>query len=196
MSKSSNSLTDVEVLRMRVKRRGTVIAILTLLLIIVFVLYLLSEAIPNNQASNIGMFIDPSDDPPATDNVESYRAWIRHPFQKVSKGLWFDSASIRGYLDTIYPRLVNRFMKMDTNHKIDTSKYKWVIGFYWMRKTDNDDNKRKHDFYVVPTLVNKNNPKDVLDYFDSNVRQYFHPSPTDRPASTGGNAYNAGQLWP
>jgi hypothetical protein len=137
-------------------------------------------------------FQDPLDEPTAVKNVDKFRAQITIPTTK-SYGVYYDSAIIRHYLDSIYPKIKASILPSDQHIG-----YEWKVGFYWMMSKD-IDNITKHDYCVMPILVSTSDHKSVLDYFKDQDNHYRH-SNIDSLIAQGnggeGNAYDAGTLWP
>jgi len=111
----------------------------------------------------------------------------------ISKGVYYDSADLRNYLDVVYP-----YLKARTG--ADTSLYSWKIGFYCMRRPKGtDEGPIRLDFLVVPTLVRKTDAF-VIDFYDSShyykPRPGVHTPPITDPPCTNCTGYDAGQLWP
>lgn len=127
----------------------------------------------------------------ATIWIKNYRK--RWSLSKKNNIVLYDSDVIRKYLDSIYPVLTQRIIKPDT--------LSWMIGFYCMRKTDQDhNNKNKLDFLVVPTIVDRPNNgiiRKVYDFqeYPEMYTQTKKVKMTDPPCSTC-TGYDAGHLWP
>jgi hypothetical protein len=136
-------------------------------------------------------FVGPIDEQTAVKNVAKFRGQITIPTTK-SYGVYYDSAEIRHYLDSIYPKTKDSILPSRLHPG-----YVWKVGFYWMMTKDSDSI-TKHDFCVMPILVNQISKKVVIDYFNDG-NYYTHPKYLSSPLITGGdpgNAYDAGTLWP
>jgi len=172
--------------------------ILLLMVVISVILGIVIYISQNPSGSN---FSKPIDEKDAITNVGSLRSWP-HSNGHSSRGVSYDSAEIRYYLDTIYHQVKDHMM---SGMQMPAG-YEWRIGFYWMMRNDPTSNKSRRDFCVLPVLIQKlGNDKwgKVIDYFDdvSSSPIYNHqPMPYQLgkytlPAGSG-NAYDNGQMWP
>lgn len=123
-----------------------------------------------------------------------------------SYGSYYDVIPLKDYLNKI-----EEIEKQTSANGSSTPPpgYKWVVGFYWIRQKDvkGPNNKKdsifKHDFCMVPTLVDTLDARKVKDYFSySNNHYYNHTNDALKivkfalPNPHTSNAYDAGQLWP
>jgi hypothetical protein len=164
-------------------------------------------------------FIDVMDDPTAVANVKLFR--MIKPWTKKGNGVWYDTADLKFYVDSIYPRLVDaqrEWMKTNRpgiNYKDDTLNHEWKLACYWMLTEDPYDHNTRPDFCVVPVLVRKggtiHSRKDVIDYFDKDRKEFYNHAPTvnvrrkqdgslsiykpNTPPPPGG-AFNTGTMFP
>jgi hypothetical protein len=148
----------------------------------------------------------PSQDGKSLEQVERFRNWLA--FRR-GQGVWYDMDSFKKFIDT-FDRLVPKARNIQMEREHRNPSYKWVVGFYWKRTPDPDDNKKvKYNFCIVPTLV-----KDgvVIDYFEdfklkeTHLQHYYHrfdtlkrpgSGPTTRAdADDSTNSYDNGHLWP
>lgn len=139
-------------------------------------------------------FLDPIDEAVAINNVDKVRRWPRSTGNS-SKGVWYDTADIKKYIDSTYPLIIKRLTKDGSG--TPPQGYEWKLGFYWMMTADKFDGKTKRDFCVMPILVSKlkgDNKYQSIDYFDDKTI-YRHTSPEELRAGNG-NAYDNGQMWP
>lgn len=181
-----NSNQHADRLRRRIK---ILIAVLSITLIILgYTLYMVA----NNSGGE--QFRNPIDEPIAKNNVEKVRAWPKST-RNSSKGVIYDTADIRKYLDVYYPEIIKQLTKDGSGNP--PAGYEWKVGFYWMMSKDSSDNKTKRDFCVMPILVTKNKKEKftVLDYFDDANSIYNHV-PNKSTFSGTGSAYDNGQMWP
>jgi hypothetical protein len=108
--------------------------------------------------------------------------------------VWYDSLDLTTYMDQIYPVLQKRRAPAPSG-------YKWVVGFYCMRKPNpKDTTKMRLDFLVVPTLVNEST-NTVLDFFATPRSKYYDVVNPDTlymtdPPCPKCSGYDAGHLWP
>lgn len=159
------------------------------------------------------MFREPIDDVKGKDNVKKFREitfWT-----KKGNGVWYDTADLRFYIDSVYPKLLDaqRAYMKDHPPTIDITGYEWKVGFYWMLSKDEEDDKTKADFCVVPILVKKGadpkKRKDVIDYFDEKLPDFYNHLPRIRVGrrpngqlylmegeESVGGAYNTGTMFP
>lgn len=122
--------------------------------------------------------------PEGDDKYLVWTGYYRHDHPGTKNGVWYDSATIRHYLDSIYPKLVDRM------GRVNTSGYKWGVGFYFMKHRPGGI----FNFCVVPTLI-KMDSTEVLDFFDpKNCASYNTCTVTK--GSNDSTGYNAGHLWP
>jgi hypothetical protein len=193
-----------------------IIGLLTIALIYT-IINMLSQQIPKGGVK----FRDSMDDPTAIDNVEKFRNitfWT-----KKGNGVWYDTADLKFYVDSIYPRLVEAqrawMGRRDSgiDYKTDTAGYVWKLACYWMLTEDPDDGKTRPDYCVVPIFVRDGDTpdakKDVIDYFDKNRPAFYNHAPavnvrrkpngsltinnnaTPTPPPPGG-AFNTGTMFP
>jgi hypothetical protein len=146
----------------------------------------------------------------APDQITKFRKKLLYNRSK-SFGVWFDIKSFKEYMDS-FPYYIDTTASEAVKTKkidIDSLNLKWVIGFYWMLKKDSPTSKDsvyKHDFCMVPTLVDKKDPRNVKDYFNTaNDRFYYHGRDSliktrvwrlTRGDDDDPNPYDEGQLWP
>ena len=147
----------------------------------------LQESLKGNYFYTIG----PITDPAALANVNGYRKNV----YLNSNGVLYDASEIQNYLTNILPGIMTR---MSTGANI--TNYKWKIGFYWMLKPGTMGSGNRLAYCIVPTLVNKSDTTQVVDYFNDIGHIYAHPG-TPSAGQAGSscdtcNAYDEGQLWP
>jgi|SRR5580658_6128852 hypothetical protein len=176
------------------------------LLALIILLFLLAWWY-NHLNAGTAHFHGRNNDDVAIPNIMNYRHGIH--LRKRSMGVYYDTAAIGTYIRDTFPSLV----KAQTQYAhptggqplYDSSLYRWVVGFYWMKRKDNSTSgsSNKMDFYVIPTLVLKAPPYTVIDYYSDNGAFYSHGTQKARPsgsaladASGDGNAFDEGQLWP
>lgn len=119
-----------------------------------------------------------------------------------TRAVVYEYNDIEQYISCVYPNLIQ--------NKKTPAGYHWAVGFYFVNKTD-PAGKKVLAFYVVPTLTSDNVTAEgahtQIYSFDSYCTNtdYYSPDPampscladTSRLASgNGGNAYDAGQLYP
>lgn len=122
-------------------------------------------------------------------------------------GIYYDSSDISYYATEIFPKLVKAEISYmsNTQHPYDPATQKWQIGIYWM--INNDGQHKKYDCCFVPILVDRSNPKNILEYFIVGDTKYDHnptillrrraPGPlalTD--SSSTGSIFNTGTMFP
>lgn len=191
---------QVKHLRMTVARLQRIILILSIVLVAIAALY-----IYNNWYDDSVPFIGRVDDATANPKMHNYRRGIH--LNRRSMGVYYPIDSLRSYLDNKLPVLLDEQKQYQRNRPggFNYGKYKWVLGFYWMKKKDTTTagNANKLDFYVIPTLVDSTNPLGVIDYYTDKDSIYYHGKNTKRkngqPAmrdDDDGFAFDEGQLWP
>jgi hypothetical protein len=155
------------------------IIIIILTLALAFCIFLLLH---RNAGDGFGGKISNKD---AIENIGKYRNSISiNPKTKV---IWYDSATIRAYLDTaFYP--IRSALTGDPTCKT----CKWVVGFYFAK--EKIAGSQRTDFYVIPTYVDTVTgiPRD---FFDQNHRGVY----TRKILGSFDDdsiAYNTGHLWP
>jgi len=138
----------------------------------------------------------------ALDQTTKFRK-KRVQWRKPAYGVYYDTGAFREFVDSF-----SKIVASENRANIGPSDtLQWVMGFYWMMTPDSaDNNNSKNDFCIAPTLVSKKNPKVVKDYFSAKDSIWYNHAPitvrlimakhTLNPADGGGNAYDAGTLWP
>ena len=146
---------------------------------------------------------DPEIDRYATRQVKNYRFW---PSFRRGHGLWYDTGGFRQFIDS-FPKIINAADNDPGKHN-NTSKYRWVIGFYWKRAHGGEKNNHKKNSYcIVPTLLEKIDTSwRVIDYFEDAKKdpknwEYDHTNDKKTKMRRGlddtkNNAFDNGQLWP
>src|SRR5882672_8085707 len=162
-------------------------------------------------SSIVGFYIfisgSPSPDHNAPAEIKKYR-WmgIRRGY-----GEFYDTAGFKDYLNDFYSRIADTDLTDSVDpstgkhhtHTFNNHRLVWNIGFYWKIKKDTTDNKVKHAFCIIQTLVdtNTNNGKNrplVFDYFYDTQKFYNHKNDYSsyyEKITGGGNSYDNGQLW-
>lgn len=140
---------------------------------------------------------DPQPVSHAPEKVEKYRNGFTLR-RKKSRGIYYSPEGFKKYLDSFDQLISNAASASTTANK--PKELAWMLGFYWMLKED-EDGIYKHDFCMVPTLVDTSKPNSriVYDYFDpANDNYYNHEHDNGIFTKPGGgtNPYNEGQLWP
>lgn len=128
--------------------------------------------------------------PIALEYIQEFRNDL--DLRKKTKIIWYDEMDIRDYLDSFFVVWTNK-MK---DRLPDTTNYRWVVGFYPMRRPDKDW-KNRVDFLTIPTIVNKRG--EVYDFASDTVRgRYKHKVGTKNwlPGCDTCVAFDAGHLWP
>jgi len=189
---STKKLTEDE-LYQTIKRKNILIVVLFLLFIAAA--YFCYES--NNVKSNDHHFVGGVPEPTADDAVHSHRGRFT-PFRTKALGVWYDTASIRKYLDSTYKEIVDRqtaYIKSKGIIKISDSDWNWKVGFYWMMKHVGSKKNRgmQEDFFVVPVLVKKDS---VLDYFDDKKKVYDHHTNDSKGTGKVYNITDEGNVWP
>jgi hypothetical protein len=136
--------------------------------------------------------IGPISDAQAFTNVNGYRnnAYLQ------SFGVLYDPSDIQGYLTNTITGIENRMTA-----GVNMTNYKWKIGFYFMLKAPLTGTVNRLSYCIVPTLVNKTDTTQVVDYFHDTNNVYQHGYSTSSKLMSGSpcdtcNAYDEGQLWP
>lgn len=141
-------------------------------------------------------------DDQATADVIAFRTLMSNDTAQGSFGIYVTPEELREYLDSVYPKLVEAEIEYMKEQSRDWSAYHWRVGCYWMLAKDRDG-VSKTDLCFVPTLVNKKNKYDALDYFVVDSAFYDHDvtipgrgnaRPGDPPR--GGPVYNTATMFP
>lgn len=182
----------------RLKR---IILVLSIVLVAIGAIY-----IYNHWYDNSEWFTGRTSDAKANPKMYNYRRGIH--LNSRSMGVYYPADSIRKYLDVYFPNLIDEQKQYQRSRPggFNYGKYKWLVGFYWMKKKDptTAGNANKLDFYVIPTLVDSTNPLGVIDYYTDKDSIYYHGKNT-RKRKNGqpevkddgdGFAFDEGQLWP
>jgi hypothetical protein len=116
--------------------------------------------------------------------IKDYRERWNGSVYKKTKGVYYDPAVIRHYLDSIFPKLTAQVSLKPES--------KWVLGFYFMRTKNRDGNPR-NSFYVVPTILNLKDST-IFDFYEDSTM--YRSLRTMQRSGDDTLAYNAGELWP
>jgi hypothetical protein len=197
-SKPKAELTK-EDLKKKIKKKNLIIAFLSIILA-VFIYLALDNSVgllpPGNGGPHQKSYKE------ALDQTTKFKK-KRVQWRKPAYGVYYDTGAFRAFIDS-FSSIVDSENKAKIG-KNDT--LRWVIGFYWMMTPDSADQLiPKHDFCIAPTLVSKNYPKDVKDYFSSKDSQWYnHRDSTAKKfmakrrvllTDGDGSAYDVGTLWP
>ena len=130
------------------RRLKWIIAVLALIILLVLLAYWY-----NQLNSGIAHFHGRNSDGVAIPNIGNYRHGIH--LNKRSMGVYYDTGVIGTYIRDTFPSLVNAQIQYahtpaSAPPKYDSSLYRWVVGFYWMKRKDNttSGNATKMDFYM------------------------------------------------
>ncbi|RYY56646.1 MAG: hypothetical protein EOO09_05820 [Chitinophagaceae bacterium] len=194
------------------KSTGLLLLLTGLIISLVFNFYLLSRSSEGSEPPPVpvnpdyegtpGYGISEIDDKVATEDVIAFRNMTSNDSAPISFGIYYTPKEIRQYLDSSYPRIVAAEIEYFRQKGQDWSAYEWKVGCYWMLRRDRDGI-RKADFCFVPTLVNKKNKYDALDYFVEDSAFYAHQLNYARSAKalsdtgrTKGPVFNNGTMFP
>ncbi|HXB31794.1 MAG TPA: hypothetical protein VNV35_00165 [Puia sp.] len=150
-----------------------------------------TEFLQQELSGNYFNTIGPIPDAQAFTNVNGYRnnSYLQ------SNGVLYDPSDIQGYLANTLPGIETRM-----TNGVNLANYKWKIGFYFMLKAPLTGTKNRLAYCIVPTLVNKADTTQVVDYFNDVNQVYRHGYPSSPPLAGAScdtcNAYDEGQLWP
>ncbi|THU31103.1 hypothetical protein FAM09_28890 [Niastella caeni] len=199
MSHEKKPLTAQEKTIIRLKR---IIFFLSIILIAIGAIYIYNHLFDNSMP-----FEGRVSDAKAKPKMHNYRRGIH--LNRRSMGVYYSVDTIRKYIDSVFPKLIDSQVKYQRTRpgNFNYSEYKWMVGFYWMKKKDTstEGNANKLDFYVIPTLVHKSKKLCVIDYYSDEDSVYYHGKYTKKrngqPAEKDdededGNAFDEGQLWP
>lgn len=193
------------------KSTGLLVLLAGLIISLVFNFYLLSQSGKAGQnppepvnpdfEGTPGYGITPVNDKVATNDVIAFRDMTANDTAPISFGIYYTPQEIRQYLDSSYPKIVAAQISYFKEKGQDWSAYEWKVGCYWMLRRDRDGI-RKADFCFVPTLVNKKNKYDALDYFVKDSAFYDHDVDTrqgenlTRDTTRHGSVLNNGTMFP
>lgn len=186
-------------LRRTIIRLKRIIVCLIILLLAILAVYIYNHWYHKGEP-----FIGRVDDVDANPNMHNYRRGIH--LNRRSMGVYYPIDSIRKYLDVHLPKLIQeqeQYQRQRPGH-FNYKKYKWVLGFYWMKRKDTTTagNANKLGFYVMPTLVDTLDKIKVLDYYNDKDSLYYHGNNITQERKTitrtkpDGLAFDEGQLWP
>ena len=156
-------------------------------------------------------FVGSNYDDMAIPKRNNFRRGIHLPNR--SMGVYYKPEDVSTYLGTYWVQLLARQKKYQDSviqanpGFFHYERCKWVIGFYWMEKDrKNMFSANRHDFYVIPTLLDTLDPKNpvVVDYFEDEKRVYYHGTPNPKTSENKARvldtdnavAFDEGQLWP
>ncbi|RYY59505.1 MAG: hypothetical protein EOO05_13060 [Chitinophagaceae bacterium] len=195
------------------KTTGLLFLLTGLIISLVFNFYLLSKSGSDNEQppqpvdpwinGGPGYGINEINDQQATEDVIAFRTLTSNDSAPISYGIYYTPQEIKQYLDSVYPKIVASEIRYFKEKSQDWSQYEWRVGCYWMLRRDRDGI-AKTDFCFVPTLVNKKNKYDALDYFVTDSAFYDHQvdfttgaqmrlTDTTKPK---GPVYNTGTMFP
>jgi len=195
------------------KTTGLLLLLTGLVISLIFNFYLLSKSGSGNdqppepvdpfENGGPGYGISEINDRQATNDVIAFRNLSSNDSAPISFGIYYTPQEIKQYLDSVYPKIVASEIRYFKEQSKDWSQYEWKVGCYWMLRRDRDGIP-KTDFCFVPTLVNKKNKYDALDYFVTDSAFYDHTVDFSTAAGSmlrdttkpKGPVYNTGTMFP
>lgn len=191
-----NNLTNDDLIKKlkasnKIKTNIIIIILPVLIIIIIFLLSSQSLLEPPSPLNN------------APAKVDKFRTAITLRREK-SKGVYYRIEDLQSYLNNFSKYVSQTGNASNNNINHPPVGYTWAVGFYWTMKEDYDTLNRniiKHDYCIVPTLIDTIHPKRVLDYFDDFKKTkdkwiYNHTFDTSSTISDQTNPKDNGQLWP
>lgn len=175
----------------KIRNQMFIIGLLTVIIIgmVFYFFYAKSVTLPDASTKTV-KFVQEVSDEEADIGIDNYKVVAKYSDIHASKGVLFDSAQIRRYLDSVYPKILERHRVHRGALQIPAG-YQWKLAFYWMVRDDGTDIK-KLGLYVVPVLYSQSN-KDVKDYFKVTHNAFYHHPSLGIPQK---NVYDEGHLWP
>lgn len=173
----------------------TINSLSLILLVIILVLVVSINKFPVVDVSKLPpkkvKIFGPIPEKEAADMVDTYRNSIT--LYKKTKSFWHKPGEVSAYINSI--------MTTYAPTVPPPANYEWQLGFSPMFY--NENGKARLTTCFVPILVRKDNPKDVLDFFEerdknSNYYKDYFKVLNDKVITATGNTFifDEGHLWP
>jgi hypothetical protein len=169
---ADNNQNDIKLLALKITRLKRWIRILAMALT-AFLIFIAYGMILNSGSKHA---IGPVSYDTAYNNVDKFRHRIFHT--KKSHGVTYSKLELGDYLGKVFDRLtaaqdlyIDNWIKEHPGGFPNRAQYVWTIGFTW--SVNKEDEGNKIDFVMVPVLVNKDHPEQVLDYYDEEKCPFY-----------------------